>query len=140
MVVSRSRNVDAARPVVMVDDDETDLDIGRRFFSFAELENPFVTLSSGELLLDHLKRVEQGDEPLPAAILLDVNMPRLDGFETLRKVRQRNMFRESPLIFMMTNSDNPRDIDQAFELGANGYQAKHFEIDEFVEFVRGLFR
>ncbi|MDQ8204177.1 response regulator [Pelagicoccus sp. SDUM812003] len=127
-----------AGPIVMVDDSETDLDIARRFYEFCDLENDFVTLSSGDDLLDHLGAVERGDAPFPMLVLLDVNMPGMDGFETLSRIRKAEAFREAPTILMLTNSDNPRDIERAGELGANGYQPKHFELKKYVDFFNSL--
>ncbi len=123
----------------MVDDNQVDLDIGRRFYGFANLENPFLGFSSGEALLEYLNRAEKGEVPDPAVVLLDVNMPQLDGFETLKRIRGNELWKEIPVIVMLTNSDNPKDVEKSLALGANGYQAKHFEIDEFVAFMRGLF-
>lgn len=139
MLTSKIENLDTRRPIIMVDDNETDLDIGRRFYQYSKLENPFLTFSSGTELLEHLAKVEQGEEPFPAVVLLDVNMPQLSGFETLARIREKDVFGKVPVVVMLTNSDNPQDIQRSLDLGADGYQAKHFEVDRFVEFVRGLF-
>ncbi len=140
MAISKIENLDTTRPVVMVDDNETDLDIGRRFYRFSGLGNPFLAMSSGLALLDYLKLVELGEAPCPSVVLLDVNMPQLSGFETLERIREKDAFKEAPVIVMLTNSDNPRDIERSIALGANGYQAKYFEVDDFVRFVTSLFR
>jgi CheY-like chemotaxis protein len=124
----------------MVDDNETDLDIGQRFYRYSKLENPFLTFASGQELLAYLAEVEAGQKPFPAVVLLDVNMPQLSGFETLRRIREKQVFGEIPVIVMLTNSDNPQDIESAMQMGANGYQPKHFEVDGFVTFLQGLFK
>lgn len=140
MVLPKIKNVDTSRPIMMVDDNETDLDISRRFYRYSDLENPFLTCGSGLELLDYLKKVEAGDAPHPVVVLLDVNMPRLSGFETLKQIREKDAFRELPVVVMLTNSDNPQDVKRASELGANGYQSKHFEVDSFVGFLQGILR
>lgn len=132
-------NSDTSRPVVMVDDNELDLDIGRRFYAYSKLENPFLGFSSGKDLLDYLGNVKAGEVPCPVVVLLDVNMPYLSGFETLEQVRQQDDFSSMPVVVMLTNSDNPQDVERAKELGADGYQEKHFEVDRFKSFLRGLF-
>lgn len=138
-ITAKIDNADKSRPVVMVDDSEMDLDIGRRFYAYTKLENPFLAVRSGTELLGYLEKVKSGEAVCPAVVLLDVNMPVLSGFETLKRVREQNEFTEMPVIVMLTNSDNPKDIDLALELGANGFQAKHFEVDHFADFMRGLF-
>lgn len=138
MIINKIENLDTSKPVVMVDDNETDLDIGERFYKYANLDNPFLALNSGKDLLDYLDRVDQGLEPCPVVVLLDVNMPGLSGFETLKKVREQDEFSNIPVIVMITNSDNPRDIERSQQLGANGFQSKHYEVDTFARFLREL--
>ncbi|MDQ8184805.1 response regulator [Pelagicoccus sp. SDUM812002] len=139
MVTQKIENVDTTRPIVMVDDNEIDLEIGRRLYAFANLENPFMALNSGHALLDHLEKVERDEEPCPAVVLLDVNMPQLNGFDTLKRVRQNEAFREVPVVVMFTNSDNPLDMERAAAMGANGYRLKQFEVDSFVTFLHSFF-
>lgn len=136
MDTNKIENMDTLRPVVMVDDNEMDLDICRRFYEFSKLENPFLELRSGLELLAYLEGVRAGTAVYPALVLLDINMPQLSGFETLKRVREQADFQEVPIIVMLTNSDNPKDIEMAMKLGANGYEAKHYEVDRFVAFLK----
>jgi CheY-like chemotaxis protein len=75
---------------------------------------------------------------MPAVVLLDINMPGLDGFEVLQRIREREAFAQLPVIMMLTNSDNPRDIERAAELGANGFQTKPATMKEYVRFFDSL--
>lgn len=136
MAMNGIENLDTLGPIVMVDDSEMDLDICRRFYEYSKLENPFLGLRSGIELLSYLEEVRAGNAVYPALVLLDINMPKLNGFDTLERVRAQGDFREVPIIVMLTNSDNPKDVEKALQLGANGYEAKHFEVDAFVAFLK----
>lgn len=125
-------------PVVMVDDSPDDILIARRCYRRAGLSNPFVTLDGGTALLAHLEEVDAGTAPMPALVLLDINMPDLNGFEALSRVRAQPTFRELPVVMMLTNSDDPRDRDRAKEKGASGLQVKPTRVKDYVAFFEGL--
>ena len=91
-----------------------------------------------EQLLDHLEDVNSGKCEMPSVIFLDVNMPLLDGFETVMAVRKNEHFKERPEIVMFTVSNNPEDMERALSVGANGYKVKPFGVDEFVQFANSL--
>ena len=70
-------------------------------------------------------------------ILLDIKMPRSDGFETLRKLRADREFKDVPVI-MLSASDDASDMFEAFDLGASGYIVKPFKADEFFAALTNL--
>ena len=70
-------------------------------------------------------------------ILLDVNMPRSDGFETLKKLRASEDFKDVPVI-MLSASDDESDMFESFDLGASGYIVKPFQADEFFAALTNL--
>lgn len=125
-------------PIVMVDDSPDDILIARRCYRRAGLPNPFVTLDGGTALLALLDEVEVGEAPMPALVLLDINMPDINGFEALAKVRAKAAFRELPVVMMLTNSDDPRDRDRALENGASGLQIKPTRVKDYVAFFASL--
>lgn len=125
-------------PVVMVDDSESDAYLARRCFEKSSVENEFVWLKSGGELLDYLEKVQAGELPMPGLVLLDINMPGIDGFEALASIRSVPDFRKIPIITMLTNSNDPSDVAKSEELGANGYFTKPSDIAEFVEFYDSL--
>ncbi len=121
-------------PVVMVDDSETDLDIAQRVYGRSKLENPFVTFFDGSSFLDYMESVRMGHRPMPALVLMDVNMPMLNGFETIETLREEEAFSSIPVVVMLTNSDNPADSQKAMAVGANGFQTKYSDIKAYTAF------
>jgi DNA-binding response OmpR family regulator len=86
----------------------------------------------GERAVDFISRAERDpDAPCPHAVLLDINLPRIDGFEVLRRIRSVEKFRNVPVL-MITSSDSPSDRRTAAALGAR-YFRKPVTYDEFTE-------
>ncbi len=129
---------DDTGPIVMVDDSPDDILIARRCYRRAGLHNPFVTLDGGTALLAHLDEVDAGVAPMPALVLLDINMPDMNGFEALSRVREKAAFRELPVVMMLTNSDDPHDRERARQKGASGLQIKPTRVVDYVGFFKSL--
>src|SRR5947207_10545843 len=72
--------------------------------------------------------------PLPSTVLLDVCMPRLDGVQVLAHLKRYPALMTIPVI-MLTSTDNQKEIDRAYELGANGYVVKPVEVESFIDRV-----
>lgn len=126
-------------PLVMVDDNPADVMLARVCLEDSTLrERELLGFDSGAAFLAHLDGVARGEAPMPAIALLDINMPRMNGFELLEAVRALPACRELPLIAMLTNSDNPADVDRALALGAQAYQRKPASVDEYVAFFDSL--
>lgn len=136
--MSDSPKIVGAGPIIMVDDSSSDAYVARRCYENSSLDNEFVWLKSGEELLDLLENVKAGDSLMPAVVLLDINMPGIDGFEALANIRAEPDFREIPIITMLTNSNDPNDVKKSEELGANGYFTKPSDISDFIEFFDSL--
>jgi two-component system response regulator len=119
-----------------------DLDANRQLFSLAfrrtGLEKPLVLLSDGEELVRFLK----GEAPfetrdrtsIPAIVLLDLRMQKMDGFETLRWIRGNEQFKKL-VVLMFSSSGEESDIEKAFELGANSYIRKPVEFAALVHAI-----
>lgn len=129
---------DESGPVLIVDDNETDVFLTRRCYEKSNLRNEFIWLSSGADVLDYLGKVERSEAPMPALVLLDVNMPGMDGFETLKKIRARKLFSDVPIMFMFTNSNDPTDEQRAREYGADGFLTKPDDIRSMISFFDSL--
>lgn len=117
--------------IVMVDDDEDEIFITEWLLRKSGIVNEFASERKPERLFSTLsglhtsERVEQ-----KIIVLLDVNMPKQDGFEMLSLIRKSPKFRDIPVI-MLSTSDDPMDIANARRLGANGYLVKPFGSEAF---------
>jgi CheY-like chemotaxis protein len=125
-------------PVIMVDDNEADLYIVRRYYEKSKFSNQFLAMMDGPTLLDYLDSVESDRDPVPALVLLDLNMPGMDGFEVLSQIRKRSPFKQKPDILILTNSENPSDMERARELGADGFQTKPMRMEKYLTFFNEL--
>ena len=74
---------------------------------------------------------------LPALIILDLKMPRMDGLAVLAAIKRHPEFRRIPVV-MLTSSREPRDIQESYDLGANAYVVKSMELDDFVKAIGAM--
>ncbi|GAB3025928.1 response regulator [Spirosoma pulveris] len=122
-----------APAVWVVDDDEDD----RLFISsaFEDTERPIsvITLTDGDQLLPELASCKR----LPQLILLDINMNRQNGFDTLTQLRNTPTFAHLPVVMFSTSSDNT-DRQRSLALGANQFMTKPANYNQLVSVVRGL--
>lgn len=117
--------------LVMVDDNADEIFLTRKLVRRDGIINNFVSERRPENLFDtlfDLGRIEA--DPRKIVILLDINMPREDGFDTLKRIRSHHTFKDVPVI-MLSASDNEEDVNRSLDLGANGYLVKPFRGDEF---------
>ncbi len=127
--------------VLVAEDDEIDAFLLRRAFSRAGLEVPVKFVRDGQEAVDYLSaetgRPDRSSHALPGLVLLDLKMPRLDGFDVLKWLRQHpDLRRLSVVIF--TSSNEPQDINLAYDLGANSYAVKPTDPNSLDAFVRSL--
>ena len=110
--------------VLLVDDDDVDVDVVKRGFQKHKIANPIVVAQDGVEAIEILQGVG-GRQPLPRpyVILLDLNMPRMNGIEFLKVLRQDPKLRDS-IVFVLTTSENESDLIQAYEEHVAGYMVK----------------
>jgi CheY-like chemotaxis protein len=120
-----------ARPILLVEDSPVDLDLTLRAFKQRNLANPIQVARDGQEALDWILRWEAG-EPLPLVILLDLKLPRVDGLEVLRQLREHPVSRNLPVV-VLTSSDEDRDVTEAYRLQANSYIVKPVNFEKFIE-------
>lgn len=123
-------------PILLIEDSPVDVDLTLRAFGRQRLINPVVVARDGEEALSWLPRWEAG-EPMPAVILLDLNLPRVDGLEVLRTLKGNPLTQRIPVV-VLTTSKEDRDIDTAYRLGANSYIVKPVAFDAFMEVARQI--
>ncbi|WP_305952284.1 response regulator [Emticicia oligotrophica] len=107
--------------ILICDDDEDDLYLVKSVFNDTKFSNQTVYLKNGVELLDYLQN--QKNETAVGLVLLDLNMPKMDGREALKMIKSNPEFRRIPVI-ILTTSNSPQDIHQCYELGANCFITK----------------
>ena len=124
--------------LVMVDDNADEIFLTRRQVRNGGIVNNFISEKKPDRLLTTLADMElAGIDKDKIVILLDINMPRTNGFETLKLLRKNKHFKDVPVI-MLSASDDEVDMFEAFDLGANGYVVKPFKADEFFAAMTNL--
>lgn len=118
-------------PILLVEDNPLDIDLTLRAFKKRNLINPIQVARDGEQALQYIDKWIAGEQP-PVVILLDLNMPKVDGLEVLRVFKSHPKYSRIPIVVLTTSSDN-RDIDKAYQLGANSYIIKPVDFDKFMD-------
>lgn len=125
-----------APPILLVEDNPMDLDLALRAFERKRLSNPIQVARDGEEALAWLPRWEAG-EAIPALILLDLKLPKVDGLEVLRQLKLHEHFRHIPVV-VLTSSAEDKDISTAYDLGVNSYIVKPVSFERFMEVVQHI--
>ncbi len=127
--------------ILLVDDSENDLTLMNIAFRRAGLNSPLQVVHNGEEAIAYLagkgRYSDRKQFPLPAVILLDLNMPMKDGFDVLDWLRKQSGLKRLSII-VLTASLRPEDVERAFELGAHSYLVKPAALDDLVAMIRCL--
>lgn len=123
--------IDSLPPILLVEDNPMDLDLTLRAFSKKKFSNTVQIARDGEEALAFVPRWEAG-EPVPAVILLDINMPKINGLEVLKHLKAHPVYRRIPVV-MLTSSREDRDLKAAYDLGVNSYIEKPVSFTKFIE-------
>jgi len=132
--------IEANKAILVVEDNPADFFATERGLRKAGLANPIVHAESGEQALDYLNGTGaftgQGEQK-PGIVLLDINLPGLNGGEVLEKIRADDRLKLLPVIMLTTSSDE-RDVQMAYRLGANSYIQKPVDLDGFMAALKRL--
>jgi CheY-like chemotaxis protein len=126
--------------IVLAEDDDGHANLIHRNLERAGLTNGFIRVRDGQEALDLIRGEGEhaGRAPLGNyLLLLDINMPRVDGIEVLRQVKADPALATTPVI-MLTTTDDPREVERCYKLGCNVYITKPVAYDKFVEAIRQL--
>jgi CheY-like chemotaxis protein len=123
-------------PILLVEDNPVDVDLTLRAFARRKLANPVLVARDGEEALAWIPRWEAG-ETKPAVILLDLNMPRVDGLTVLREFKNHPALLRIPIVILTTSKED-RDINTAYDLGANSYIVKPVDFDKFMDVAQQI--
>ena len=118
-------------PILLVEDNPMDLDLTLRAFNKKKFSNQVHIARDGEEALAFIPRWEAG-EALPAVILLDINLPKVNGLEVLRQLKAHERFRRIPVV-VLTSSREDKDIKTAYDLGVNSYIEKPVSFNKFMD-------
>lgn len=119
------------RPILLVEDNPVDVDLTLRAFSRHQLVNPVEVARDGEEALAWIPRWEAG-EPLPLVVLLDLKLPRIDGLEVLRQLREHEVSRDLPVV-VLTSSSEDNDVKTAYRHHVNSYIVKPVNFEKFMD-------
>ncbi|SHJ97962.1 Response regulator receiver domain-containing protein [Tangfeifania diversioriginum] len=126
--------------IILAEDDEGHASLIKRNLKRAGLMNEIIHFKDGQETLDFLfqgKKDKDEIKNVASLLLLDIKMPRVDGIDVLRKVKQDEFLKKMPVV-MITTTDDPREIDKCHELGCSNYITKPIDYDKFVAAIRQL--
>ncbi len=128
------------KPILLVDDSLNDIELVLDALRRNNLVNKVVTAQHGGEALDYLHRTgahegREGDDPI--FILLDLKMPKVDGLEVLRQIKEDPKLQMIPVV-MLTSSNEECDLVKSYKFGVNSYVVKPVDFGQFVEVIRQL--
>ena len=127
--------------IILVEDDPEDRELTRKAFEGSKLRNRVLEVADGEQALDYLyRRGEYADpttSPRPDLILLDLNLPKIDGRKVLKMIKEDPDLR-SIAVVILTTSSQEEDILRSYNLGVNSYVTKPVRMNGFIEAVKDL--
>ena len=122
------------KPVLLVEDDTVDVMTVKRVLKDIQVTSELVPAGDGEQALAYLR--DDGNAK-PCIILLDLNMPKMNGIEFMRIVKADEALQRIPIV-VLTTSNSDQDISKSFELGAAGYMLKSVDYKKFVEIIKTI--
>ncbi len=130
-----------AAVILLVEDDPGDQELTRRALEEGKVRNTLQIVSDGEQALDYLFRrgryVDPDSSPRPDLILLDLNLPKLDGRQVLENIRLTPELRRIAVV-VLTTSNQEEDVVRSYDLGANSYITKPVDLVQFLRVVQAL--
>lgn len=129
------------KTILLVEDNPNDIDLTRRAFEKCRIYNDLVVKEDGREALDYLFGTDGQsgavNADLPMLVMLDLKLPRIDGLEVLRKIRQDMRTHRMPVV-ILTSSKEEEDVAASYDLGANSYIRKPVDFQQFAQAVQNL--
>lgn len=129
------------KTILLVEDNPDDVDLTLHALKKNNIKNEVIVVNDGAEALDLLfgkgKYADKDFSQLPAIILLDIKLPKIDGLEVLRQIRANERTKFLPVV-ILTSSKEDQDILQGYSLGVNSYVRKPVDFNQFAEAVRNL--
>ncbi|MEG2806197.1 response regulator [Stenotrophomonas sp.] len=130
----------ALRTILLAEDSPADAEMAVDALKEARLANPIVHVEDGVETMDYLLRrgaYANREEGLPAVLLLDIKMPRMDGLEVLREIRNTEELKRLPVV-ILSSSREESDLARSWDMGVNAYVVKPVDVDQFFGAVQTL--
>jgi len=131
----------STQTILIAEDDENDRLLINRAFTKSGMIDPVQFVENGQCAIDYLTGKgpfsDRSKYPLPAVVLLDLKMPLKNGFEVLQWIRSETKFKKT-IVVLFTSSNQPSDIEKAYELGANSYLVKPLNFDEVFQLAKQI--
>lgn len=118
-------------PILLVEDNPVDVDLTIRAFKSSNLINPIEIARDGEEALNYIKKWDDG-AATPVVILLDLKLPKVDGLDVLKTMKEHPIYKTIPIVILTSSSENS-DIKAAYKLGVNSYIVKPVNFDNFLK-------
>jgi two-component system, response regulator len=129
------------KDILLIEDNTSDAGLTLRAFKKANITNRIVVVEDGEEAIDYLfcegKYPDRDISDMPALILLDLNLPKLNGFEVLRRIRSDERTKRL-LVVILTSSKEEQDIAAGYDLGVNSYIRKPIDFNQFIDAISQL--
>lgn len=129
------------RPILLVEDNKSDEMLSLRALKKRNLSNPIEIVRDGAEALDYMfcrgVYANRDIKDIPAVVLLDVKLPKVDGLEVLRQIREDERTRITPVV-ILTSSSEQKDIMEGYNLQVNSYICKPVNFEEFSEAVSNI--
>lgn len=127
------------KEILLVEDNPDDVELTRLAFEESKIGNKLVVVTDGAAALDYLfargKYSDRDPSNLPSIVLLDLNLPKVDGREVLQAIRANETTRTLPVV-VLTTSAEPFDVEASYALGVNSYIQKPVDFEQFVWAVK----
>jgi len=129
------------KTILLVEDNEDDVALTLRAFNKINIKNNITVAGDGEEALDFIfcrgKFKERDPNDLPSVVLLDLKLPKVNGFEVLKAIRENEVTKYLPVV-ILTSSKEEQDVVNGYSLGANSYLRKPVDFEKFFEAVKTL--
>lgn len=129
------------KPILLVEDSEDDVRLTKRALQKNSITNELIVVGDGRAALEFLRAAaEPGSSQnrgLPAVVLLDLKLPKLDGLEVLRQIRADPLLRRQPVVILTTSKED-QDIIRSYDLGANSFIRKPVDFEQFSAAINQL--
>jgi chemotaxis family two-component system response regulator Rcp1 len=123
--------------ILLVEDNEGDIVLTLEALNDARISNKVSVIKDGDAAINYLQKSKEGLEPMPDLVLLDINLPKVDGKEVLTFIKTDDMLKKIPVV-MLTTSSSENDISDAYSNHANCYITKPVDFNKFFEIIKAI--